>query len=129
MDNPTPPITTASQQQQQASILSLRYSQNILGALCTDPNGLCLGYRGDISPSLSGVFCAIAKLASQLDGGNDGNSNGSDGGVPTVIIQTENSAMLIKEYHGGRTVVFRVPVENDGGNIHEGYNLTTLNQG
>jgi hypothetical protein len=129
MDNTTPTITTASQQQHQAPILSLRYSQNILGALCTDPNGLCLGHRGDILPSLSGVFCAIAKLASQLDGGSEGNSNGSDGDVPSVTIQTENSAMLIKEYHGGRTVVFRVPVDNDGGNIHEGYNLTTLNQG
>ena len=75
------------------------------------------------------MFCAIAKLASQLDGGSEGNSNGSDGDVPSVTIQTENSAMIIKEYHGGRTVVFRVPVDNDGGNIHEGYNLTTLNQG
>ena len=128
MDNAAPPITAASQQQQQAPILSLRYSQNILGALCTDPNGLCLGFRGDISPSLSGVFCAIAKLASQLDDGKDANSNGSDGEVPTVTIQTENSAMLIKEYHGGRTVVFRVPVENEGGNSHGVDNLTTLNQ-
>ncbi len=83
------------------------------GVLCNDQNGLCLGFRGDIDASRSGIYTSIAKLASQLDSTVDGSgvrNNLQD--VPLVSIQTEKSALLVKEY-GGRTVVFRVPTEED----------------
>lgn len=79
------------------------------GALCNDKNGQCLGSRGNIDASQSGVYTAIAKLASQLDSTVDGSGNNQQE-VPLVSIQTENAALLVKEY-GGRTVVFRVPTE------------------
>eukprot|EP00581_Thalassiosira_minuscula_P030947 CAMPEP_0183785620 /NCGR_PEP_ID=MMETSP0739-20130205/66595_1 /TAXON_ID=385413 /ORGANISM="Thalassiosira miniscula, Strain CCMP1093" /LENGTH=149 /DNA_ID=CAMNT_0026029627 /DNA_START=84 /DNA_END=533 /DNA_ORIENTATION=- len=81
------------------------------GALCNDQNGQCLGSRGNIDASQSGVYTAIAKLASQLDSTVDG-SGGNRQEVPLVSIQTEKAALLVKEY-GGRTVVFRVPTEAD----------------
>ncbi|KAL7554406.1 hypothetical protein ACHAWF_017855 [Thalassiosira exigua] len=81
------------------------------GALCNDENGLCLGSRGNIDASKSGVYTAIAKLAAQLDSTVDGSgSGGSQQEVPLVTIQTENAALLVKEYEG-RTVVFRCPAE------------------
>lgn len=79
------------------------------GVLCNDQNGLCLGFRGDIDASRSGIYTSIAKLASQLDStvdGSGGRNNPQD--LPLVLIQTEKSALLVKEY-GGRTVVFRFP--------------------
>eukprot|EP00579_Thalassiosira_antarctica_P022370 CAMPEP_0201991098 /NCGR_PEP_ID=MMETSP0904-20121228/93721_1 /ASSEMBLY_ACC=CAM_ASM_000553 /TAXON_ID=420261 /ORGANISM="Thalassiosira antarctica, Strain CCMP982" /LENGTH=126 /DNA_ID=CAMNT_0048545399 /DNA_START=79 /DNA_END=462 /DNA_ORIENTATION=+ len=79
------------------------------GALCNDRNGQCLGSRGNIDASQSGVYTAIAKLASQLDSTVDG-SRSNQQEVPLVSIQTEKAALLVKEY-GGRTVVFRVPTE------------------
>ena len=83
------------------------------GALCNDENGLCLGVRGDIDASKSGVYTAIAKLASQLDSTVSGSGSSSEQQeVPLVTIQTEKAALLVKEY-GGRTVVFRVPTEEN----------------
>ncbi|KAL7538140.1 hypothetical protein ACHAXR_008312 [Thalassiosira sp. AJA248-18] len=81
------------------------------GALCNDQNGLCLGSRGNIDASQSGVYTAIAKLAGQLDSTVDGSGGGNQQEVPLVSIQTETAALLVKEYDGGRTVVFRVPTE------------------
>mmetsp|Transcript_14109 Transcript_14109/g.29669 ORF Transcript_14109/g.29669 Transcript_14109/m.29669 type:complete len:130 (-) Transcript_14109:212-601(-) len=80
------------------------------GALCNDQNGLCLGVRGNIDASKSGVYTSIAKLAMLLDNGSQDDSNE----VPLVSIQTDQAAFLVKEY-GGRTVVFRVPA-SEGGN-------------
>mmetsp|Transcript_7753 Transcript_7753/g.16596 ORF Transcript_7753/g.16596 Transcript_7753/m.16596 type:complete len:130 (-) Transcript_7753:206-595(-) len=80
------------------------------GALCNDQNGLCLGVRGNIDASKSGVYTSIAKLAMLLDNGSQDDSNE----VPLVSIQTDQAALLVKEY-GGRTVVFRVPA-SEGGN-------------
>ncbi len=97
------------------------------GVLCNDQNGLCLGFRGDIDASRSGIYTSIAKLASLLDStvdGSGGRNNPQD--LPIVLIQTEKSALLVKEY-GGRTVVFRFPSEEgksdaggDGGVDNEG---------
>ena len=92
------------------------------GALCNDPNGLCLGYEGSIDASKSGIYTSIAKLAGMLSSSsssssssNNNNSNSSNNNakkgnneVPLVSIQTEGASLLVKEY-GGRTIVFRVP--------------------
>lgn len=102
------------------------------GALCNDQNGLCLGSRGDIDDSKSGIYTAIAKLAGQLDStveGSGGKSN-QQGEVPLVTIQTEKASLLVKEY-GGRTVVFRCPnTEADkGGSASEDGEVSAGGQG
>jgi hypothetical protein len=97
------------------------------GTLCNDSNGLCLGHRGAIDASQSGIYTSITKLASLLDGSMDGTSNNLGGGTgnvsakgdeggeeaavasPIVSIQTDKATILLKEYGGGRTVAFRVP--------------------
>ena len=76
------------------------------GVLCNDQNGLCLGFRGDIDASRSGIYTSIAKLASQLDSTVDGSGGGDNShDVPLISIQTEKSTLLVKEY-GERTVVY-----------------------
>ena len=60
------------------------------GALCNDQNGQCLGSRGNIDASKSGVYTAIAKLASQLDSTMDG-SGSNLREVPLISIQTEKA--------------------------------------
>ena len=91
------------------------------GALCNDPNGLCLGYEGSIDASKSGIYTSIAKLAGMLSSSSSSSSSNSNNNsssnnnakkgnneVPLVSIQTERASLLVKEY-GGRTIVFRVP--------------------
>lgn len=90
------------------------------GALCNDPNGLCLGYEGSIDASKSGIYTSIAKLAGMLSSSSSSstsnsnksssNNNAKKGNneVPLISIQTERASLLVKEY-GGRTIVFRVP--------------------
>ncbi len=91
------------------------------GALCNDPNGLCLGYEGSIDASKSGIYTSIAKLAGMLSSSSSSSSNSNTSNtsnndnakkgnneVPLVSIQTERASLLVKEY-GGRTIVFRVP--------------------
>jgi hypothetical protein len=89
------------------------------GALCNDPNGLCLGYEGSIDASKSGIYTSIAKLAGMLSSSSSSSSSNNNSSknnnakkgnneVPMVSIQTERASLLVKEY-GGRTIVFRVP--------------------
>jgi hypothetical protein len=106
------------------------------GALCNDQNGLCLGYEGSIDASKSGIYTSIAKLASLLDTTIDGSSSNNkkntikkgNNEVPLVSIQTEQATLLVKEY-GGRTIVFRVPAEDqvDNNNGSGGDNDLTNN--
>lgn len=32
---------------------------DVKGVICTDPNGLCIGYRGNLSQSLAGPIAAL----------------------------------------------------------------------
>jgi len=76
------------------------------GALCNDPSGLCLGSRGAIDSSKSGIYTSLVRLAAQIDHGGDTND------VPLITIETQDSAVLVKEYDG-HTVALRVPKEQD----------------
>jgi hepatitis B virus X-interacting protein len=70
------------------------------GALCNDQNGMCLGSRGDIDASKSGVYTSLVKLASQLDPGSE---------APLITIEYEKVALLVKGYDD-HAVALRVPV-------------------
>uniref|UniRef100_A0A7S2UDJ8 Late endosomal/lysosomal adaptor and MAPK and MTOR activator 5 n=1 Tax=Attheya septentrionalis TaxID=420275 RepID=A0A7S2UDJ8_9STRA len=83
--------------------------KGIGGALCNDPNGMCLSSLGTtVDPSKSGVYTSIARMAAMLEG-----SRGGD--TPLICIETDKAAVLVKEYHGGHTVALRVPVSNREG--------------
>jgi len=74
--------------------------EGVGGAICNDRNGLCLGSRGAMNASTSGVFTSLVKLASQLDPGSE---------PPLITIETDKTALLVKEYDG-HAVALRVPV-------------------
>lgn len=71
------------------------------GALCNDQNGMCLGSRGDIDVSKSGVYTSLVKLASQLEPGSE---------PPLITIEYEKAALLVKDYDD-HAVTLRVPVK------------------
>lgn len=77
--------------------------EGIGGATCNDRNGLCLGSRGAMDASKSGVFTSLVKLAAQLDPGSD---------PPLITIETDKAALLVKEYDG-HAVALRVPVRDN----------------
>ena len=79
------------------------------GCLVNDSNGLCLGSAGNIDASKASIFTSISKLAGQLDSSVDGSGSGNVPESPLVTIQTDNASLLVKEYGGNKTVVFRVP--------------------
>ncbi|EJK47932.1 hypothetical protein THAOC_33315 [Thalassiosira oceanica] len=78
------------------------------GCLVNDSNGLCLGSAGNIDASRASIFTSISKLAGQLDSSVDGSGSGIPES-PLVTIQTDDASLLVKEYGGNKTVVFRVP--------------------
>lgn len=115
----TTTTTTTFNNKRMGSLLEERLAPGS-GTLCNDSNGLCLGYRGTIDASQSGIYTSLTKLAGLLDGRKYGTSNnhgskGNEGGEaavvasPVVSIQTDKATILMKEYGGGRTVVFRIP--------------------
>ena len=79
------------------------------GCLVNDSNGLCLGSAGNIDASRASIFTTISKLAGQLDSSVDGSGSGNIPESPLVTIQTDDASLLVKEYGGNKTVVFRVP--------------------
>ena len=110
----------AASTQSQDGIGALLSSPTNGGALCNDSLGLCIGSRGTIDTSQSGMYTTIARLAARLGqndnedeqdlnrqsrGGEDGTSNAV---APLVTIETDRATLLVKEYEGN-AVVFRVP--------------------
>lgn len=105
-----------------------------VAALCNDASGLCLGSRGAIDTSRSGLYTKIIRLASQLDpygsddtgaphtsgnvvGGKDvtesrnaknTNKNDLEFPPPFVSIETDLADIFVKEYDG-HTIVLRMP--------------------
>ena len=93
------------------------------GALCNDSLGLCIGSKGKIDTSQSGVYTTIARLAARLGENNaDDSSSGrsrsesevietsTNAVAPLVTIETNRATLLVKEYEGN-AVVFRVPLQ------------------
>lgn len=90
------------------------------GILCNDAQGLCIGSRGSIDTSQSGVYTTLARLAVRLDEWctdkdtrptNDFEAPGGGGNsiaTPLITIETDRSTLLVKELEG-KAVVFRVP--------------------
>ncbi|EEC50855.1 predicted protein [Phaeodactylum tricornutum CCAP 1055/1] len=79
------------------------------GLLCNDPAGLCLATRGNMGNEDSGTYTNLVRLASQLQ--PDSKESSSDGAIyaaPLITIETESSAILVKEYDG-HAVAIRVP--------------------
>lgn len=79
--------------------------EGIGGAICNDRNGLCLGCRGAMDASKSGIYTSLIKLAAQLDPGSE---------PPLITIETDKAALLVKEYDG-HAVALRVPVTDNTG--------------
>lgn len=63
------------------------------GILVSDLNGLCIAAKGDVSEDKAGRFTAIAKAANELS-----QVTSSDQQAATVLIETEDRDILIKEY-------------------------------
>ena len=73
------------------------------GVVCNDPNGLALLTEGKLERD-SGVFTSLTRLASQLSPARADESLPA----PLITIETEESAILVKEYDG-HAVAIKVP--------------------
>jgi hypothetical protein len=79
--------------------------QELGGILFNDANGLCVSSYGEgLEQGNSGVYTNLVRLASQLQHGQEENAEVT----PTITIETEDSAVVCKEYHS-QTVAVRVP--------------------
>jgi hypothetical protein len=112
---------TISQSQQGIDVLLSPHVNG--GILCNDAQGLCLGARGTIDTSQSGIYTTLARLAVRLDGQcadkgqrpTDDTSTEAPRGeegiratAPLITIETDRSTLLVKQLEG-KAVVFRVP--------------------
>jgi len=76
------------------------------GILCNDPSGLCVASQ-NLDVSQSGVYTSLLRLASQLQ--QQGEATDSS---PLITIETDTSAILVKEYDG-HAVALRVPATGE----------------
>ena len=83
---------------EQALDMALSSKPFVKGALIADQNGLCIAAKGELGSELSGRFCSISKTAGTLD---------SDQAAPSVLIETGDRNILVKEYDS-LTVVLRI---------------------
>jgi hypothetical protein len=92
------------------------------GILLNDAGGLCLASKGDgFNSADSGVYTNLVRLASQLEHGR----NASDTVAPLVTIETDESLVFCKEYHG-HCVAIAVPlVAGDSSSSTESVNTST----
>lgn len=78
---------------------------NVVDALCNDESGFCLEARGSLDPRTSGVYTSLVRLASQLEGRQEG--------VPLITIESEKGNIIVKEFDG-HTVAVRIPCKESG---------------
>lgn len=81
--------------------------EGVGGILCNDSSGLSVAAEGNLDPSHSGIFTNLTRLASKLTALKDGNDTVQS---PLVVVETDDSAILVKEYEGGNGVALRVPL-------------------
>lgn len=68
---------------------ALSSKPGVTGFLCADSNGLCLVAKKDLKEKDSGKLVEIYNLAATL----------LDDESPTIVIETENKEILIKDYN------------------------------
>lgn len=76
------------------------------GILCNDASGLCLMSEGDVQGP-PGIYTNLVRLASQL-------SPQEEGSTPLITLESESSAIFVKEYDG-RAVAIQVPSADKAG--------------
>ena len=68
------------------------------GTLIADQNGLCISAKGELDCSLAGTFVSMSRHVSSIE--SDASA------APTILIETNNRNILVKEYDS-LTVVLR----------------------
>lgn len=77
---------------------SIMANPDVVGVLCTDGNGLCLGAQGRASRSSSGFIQALAANARKL----------SDDESPVVTVETQTMRIMISEASDLTVAVYKL---------------------
>ncbi|XP_071817807.1 ragulator complex protein LAMTOR5-like [Apostichopus japonicus] len=76
--------------------------QGVVGVICTDSQGLCLGAEGTASPHSAGVIAALALQAMQL--------SPEQSSAPVVCLESDKGNVLIKSHNDITVAVHKMPV-------------------
>uniref|UniRef100_A0A2K6RFC5 Ragulator complex protein LAMTOR5 n=1 Tax=Rhinopithecus roxellana TaxID=61622 RepID=A0A2K6RFC5_RHIRO len=71
-----------------------------VGVLCTDSQGLNLGYRGTLSDEHARVISVLAQQAAKLT------SDSTD--IPVMCLESDNGNMMIQKYDGITVAVHKM---------------------
>lgn len=82
---------------------TLSSNSSVKGILCADSNGLCISAVGLLNPKNTGRFCAISRVASSLS---------PECPPPTILIETRDMDILVKDYDG-MTIVLKCTPNDD----------------
>mmetsp|Transcript_12629 Transcript_12629/g.12265 ORF Transcript_12629/g.12265 Transcript_12629/m.12265 type:complete len:91 (+) Transcript_12629:179-451(+) len=82
---------------------SLAAKPFIKGMLCADMNGLLITAKGEIDGSDAGRYSSISRQASSLH---------PDQAPPTVLIETNDRNILVKDYDS-KTIVLRCQLSKE----------------
>ncbi|XP_033053976.1 ragulator complex protein LAMTOR5-like [Trachypithecus francoisi] len=73
---------------------------SIVGVLCTDSQGLNLGYRETLSDEHAGVISVLAQQAAKLT------SDSTD--IPVMCLESDNGNIMIQKYDGITVAVHKM---------------------
>ncbi|XP_013395099.1 ragulator complex protein LAMTOR5 homolog [Lingula anatina] len=71
----------------------------VVGVLCADKQGLCLGARGTGERQTCGLITSLAETAQKL--------HPDESSSPVISIETDNMQILIKSKEGITTAVYK----------------------
>ncbi|KAI8771620.1 ragulator complex protein LAMTOR5 [Biomphalaria glabrata] len=70
----------------------------VVGVMCVDNNGLCLGAKGNTPRGSSGSISALASQATKLS------TNGTN---PVICLESEHGSVLIKKNEKLTTAIYK----------------------
>mmetsp|Transcript_8775 Transcript_8775/g.14946 ORF Transcript_8775/g.14946 Transcript_8775/m.14946 type:complete len:89 (-) Transcript_8775:297-563(-) len=81
---------------------SIKSNNSVKGILCADNNGLCISAVGELSAQQAGRYASISRTATSLNADTPA----------TVLIETDESHILVKDYDSMTIVLKCHPTED-----------------
>ncbi|XP_038054017.1 ragulator complex protein LAMTOR5-like [Patiria miniata] len=74
----------------------------VVGVLCADKQGLCLGVKGTATPESSGIVVALSQQAALL--------KPAASTAPVICLESDKGNVLVKSHEDTTLVIHKMPV-------------------
>jgi hepatitis B virus X-interacting protein len=86
----------------ETQVAEIAQTPGVLGAICTDSQGLSLAARGTLKPQSAGVIAGLVSQANNLKMGT------SDDDRPTIVVEFDTGNIMIKGQSNSTLAIHKV---------------------